>query len=166
MRLSSEQLVGKYLPELRLLKDQATKACGSRYTVSPTHNASRRYTELVAEYVDSGGSLLRLADALGVSYSSLHRRATTKVIKPVPRKPASVRTDTEHKDRAQHLKLMSIMGTQEEYYKEIKSAYDDGYSMNKLAHHMDQSSAYPLYYALKTIEKSDMVVKSKKRSEL
>lgn len=165
MGQQGEQLIERYLPELKLLKGQAQKACGSRYTSTPTHNASRRYTELLVEYAEQGGSLLKLADALGTSYSSLHRRVKNSVNKPQPRKPATQVSETEHRKKAEHLNVMSVLGTQEEYYREIKRAYDDGYSMNKLAGYMNHSSAFPLYYALNRLDKySGKIVSRRNRA--
>ena len=63
----SDTLVQKYTEQLTKLLPLARKAYGARTTESPAHEASRKYTELLIEYSNEGGSLVRLAKELGVT---------------------------------------------------------------------------------------------------
>ena len=71
----------------------AKKAYGSRNTNSPQHEASREYTRLLVDYYSKGGSLLKLAEALGVTYAGLRRRIITNDIPPKSKKVRSKATE-------------------------------------------------------------------------
>ena len=70
----------EYVEIIKPLLPLAKRAYGSRNQETPAHEASRRYTELLVEYHEKGGSLPKLAKALDVAYSGLSRRVSMSTI--------------------------------------------------------------------------------------
>ena len=141
-------VLDEYIKPLSELAPIAMKAFGSRATDSTAHDASAKYTALLVEFTDKGGSLLMLADALGVTYPALRRRVMTANIAPLPRSTRSKKDDYAHDLLAKHLQTVKLASPTKEYHDTIRRAYDDGFSLNKLARFMGLKSAYPLYYGL------------------
>ena len=141
-------LLNEYIDEFRALAPTAMKAFGSRATDSVVHDTSAKYTALLVEYTDKGGSLLMLADALNVTYPALRRRVMTATVAPLPRSTRTKRDDASHLLIADYLKTVKLSSPTKEYHDTIRRAYDEGYSLNKVARFMGLKSAYPLYYGL------------------
>lgn len=126
----------------------AKKAYGSRDSVSPQHDASREYTRLLCEFYTLGGSLIQMAQELGVTYAGLRRRVTTASLPPNTNTRARRKyTDAEYTAMLLAIQIAKVKGT-EQYHTEIQSAHDLGFSLARLAEEMGLSSAYPLYYGL------------------
>ena len=141
----TEEYADLMLPLLPL----ARKAYGSRDTVSPQHVASREYTRLAVEYYSKGGSLLKLADALGVTYAGLRRRILTNDIRPKEKKTRSKATPEQITSAVESIIFAKGTGDVENYHEEIRRQYEDkGVSLSKIAKEMGLSSANPLYYAV------------------
>ena len=141
----TEEYADLMLPLLPL----ARKAYGSRDTVSPPPVASREYTRLAVEYYSKGGSLLKLADALGVTYAGLRRRILTNDIRPKEKKTRSKATPEQITSAVESIIFAKGTGDVENYHEEIRRQYEDkGVSLSKIAKEMGLSSANPLYYAV------------------
>lgn len=140
-------LLSEYYPAVSKFKYLATQAFGSRATESEAHDASREYTRLLAEYAGRGGSLLKMAEALEVTYPSLRRRVMTAPIRPLDRHPKSKATQKDYDKAIEIINNAKIGGTVE-YHDTIKKLYDRNISLNRLAKELGLKSAYPLYYGL------------------
>lgn len=143
------ELLHQYLPELQTLKPQAEAAYGSRATDSANHEASRQYTSTIKEYAEKGGSLLMLAEALGVTYPALRRRVMTADIRPLDRGHRSTATEPEYQSAVANLQALRARKDQTiEYHDTLLSYYNAGFSINRLAKELGLKSAYPLYYGI------------------
>lgn len=142
-----KELLTTYFSDIAAHKYLATQAFGSRATESAEHDASREYTRLLTEYSEKGGSLLKMAEALGVTYPSLRRRVMTSVIEPLPRSKRSTATPAQYKKAVARIKASKALGVQT-YHDTIRSIYEDGIALNRLATELGLKSAYPLYYGL------------------
>jgi hypothetical protein len=139
----------EYADLMRPLLPLARKAYGSRDTVSVQHDASREYTRLAIEYYSKGGSLLKLADALGVTYAGLRRRILTDDIRPKDKRTRSKATAEEISSAVTSILFAKGSGDVENYHETIRVQYEDkGISLSKIAKAMGLSSANPLYYAV------------------
>jgi transposase len=144
-----DALLEQYAPQLAELLPLARKAYGSRDTVSPQHDASRKYTQLLVEFYHRGGSLLQVAERLGVTYAGIRRRVITNEIPPSSSKNRSKATPEQVLEAAATIKLAKISGGTEAYHDAIRFAYEtNGISLTKIAKAMGLSSANPLYYAV------------------
>jgi len=144
-----ETLVEEYLPRLKELLPLARKAYGSRNIKSPQHDASREYTRLLVEFYHRGGSLIEIAEELGVTYAGIRRRVTTVDIPPNDgkriRSKASEQEINEAVARIQQAKLKGV----EEYHEALRYEYEDNnISLTKIAKAMGLSSSNPLYYGV------------------
>lgn len=145
--MTQDELVERYATQIEPLLPLAKKAYGSRDIVSPQHDASREYTHLLVEFYTAGGSLIDLGARLGVTYAGMRRRVTTASTPPSA-KPARVKyTDEQYKAAAELVTASKLFST-EQYHYSLKAAYDDGYSMTRLAKELGLSSANPLYYGI------------------
>lgn len=143
----SDALLEKYKAKLEPLVPLATKAYGSRSNDTPAHRASRKYTELLVEYYEQGGSLVAMANELGVVYAGLRRRVTTADAPVREAKPRS-RFEPEQLDAAvERIKAAKAKGT-EEYHAQLAKEYDKGVSLAKVATALGLSSSNPLYYGV------------------
>lgn len=142
----TEQYARQIEPHLELAK----KAYGSRDTVSPQHDASREYTRLLVEYYGQGGSLLAMADRLGVTYAGLRRRVTTADLTPSSKRPRKRFSDLYYDAAVANILIAKNVGTHE-YHTALKKYYDEGLSLAKIAKKMGLSSANPLYYAVNRV---------------
>lgn len=140
-------LLAEYYPQVAKFKYLATQAFGSRATESTEHEASREYTRLLKEYSDKGGSLLKMAEALEVTYPSLRRRVMTAEIAPLKRHRKSRASTADYQWAAEYLEDAKLKGT-EQYHDAIYEVYKQDISLNKLAPYVGLKAAYPLYYGL------------------
>lgn len=147
-KTTKKELLDEYLDQMAPLAPIAMKAFGSRATDSDAHSASAKYTALLVEFTDKGGSLLMLAEALGVTYPALRRRVMTAKIAPLPRSTRSTAVNTEYIGAQEVLTKIKATHNTALYHDTIKEYYDKGLSLNKLAKFMGLKSAYPLYYGL------------------
>lgn len=143
-----DELIKEYSPRLAELLPLARKAYGSRDTVSPQHDASREYTKLLVEFYHKGGSLLQMAETLGVTYAGIRRRVITAEI-PASTKKTRSKASPDAVIAAARRVAEARHGGTEEYHNQIRYEYEsNGISLTKLAKELGLSSANPLYYAV------------------
>ena len=143
-----EELVEQYAPRLRELLPLARKAYGSRSTVSLQHDASREYTSLLVEYYSKGGSLIAIAEAVGVTYAGVRRRVTTAGLIPSSKRLRSKATEQDVSDAVARIKFAKNQSITE-YHEALRREYEDnGVSLTKIAKALGLSSANPLYYGV------------------
>lgn len=145
----STQLVEEYKSKIEPILASAKRANGSRKKVSPEHTASRQYTELLVEFYSKGGSLPRLADALGVAYSGVRRRVVMSTVSVDQIKPAKRVSLTEQDilDAVQRVQQAKEEG-QYEYHDQLAIEYKNGIPLAVLARKLGLSGAAPLYYGV------------------
>ena len=144
-----DELLEKYAPRLAELLPLARRAYGSRDIVSPQHDASREYTQLLVEFYNQGGSLLQLAERLGVTYAGIRRRVITVDIPTSTSKKRSRATESEVREAAFKIKAAKMLGGTEAYHLAIRNEYEvNGISLTKISKALGLSSANPLYYAV------------------
>lgn len=141
-------LLHKYVPQLKELKPLAEQAFGSRDTGSDAHEASRQYTTLLTEYVQEGGSLLMMAEALEVTYPALNRRVMTADLKPRTRRRRSTATPEQYAKAVASIQPLRDSHNTEAYHDALLSFYNEGLSMKQLALALGLKAEYPLYYGL------------------
>jgi len=151
---TNDELVEKYAALIEPLLPLAKKAYGSRDTVSPQHDASRKYTALLKEFHEAGGSLMDLGARLGVTYAGMRRRITTADTPPAAKRPRRKFTDEEYKTAVENILDAKMLST-DDYHKRLKHYFDRGYSMARLAKEMGLSSANPLYYGVYRVRIDD-----------
>lgn len=145
------ELTGKYADKIRPILPLAKKAYGSRTQDTPAHKASRKYTQLLNEFVDKGGSLISLSRELGVAYSGMRRRVFTSQQPPV----TSVRGTTSRPRKSQEeidaavsrVKKARDKGTSA-YHAQLAQEYASGVSLNVIARGLGITNASPLYYGV------------------
>lgn len=143
----TDALLEKYKAKLEPLVPLAKTAYGSRSNDTPAHRASRKYTQLLVEYYEQGGSLVAMANELGVVYAGLRRRVTTADL-PVRDARSRSRFEPEQLDAAvERIKAAKAKGT-DEYHTQLAKEYDKGVSLAKVATALGLSSSNPLYYAV------------------
>jgi hypothetical protein len=148
----TEELVAKYAEQIAPLLELAKKAYGSRNTRSPQHDASRRYTELLVEFYNQGGSLLALAKALDVTYAGIRRRVSTASV-PVPSARIRSKATPDEVNAAVARIKLAKEGTTEEYHEALRHEYEDNnISLAKIADGLGLSSANPLYYGVARVK--------------
>lgn len=146
--MRNNQLVEEYAPRLIELLPLARQAYGSRNTVSPQHDASREYTRLLVEYYNKGGSLIAIAQAVGVTYAGVRRRVTTVEIAPSSKRSRSKATPEQIAEAVERIKLAKEKSV-EDYHEALRHEYEDnGISLTKIAKGLGLSSANPLYYGV------------------
>lgn len=143
----TDALVSKYKNKLEKLLPLAQKAYGSRNHSSPEHNASRQYTELLKEYYENGGSLVKMADELGVAYAGLRRRVVMYNAPALPPRKRSKMTPAEIEKAVERIKKAKAKST-DAYHAQVVKEYDNGVSLAKVAEGLGLSSSQPLYYAV------------------
>lgn len=146
-KIEKTEILNRYVAEARALAPEAQKAFGSRATASHNHKVSKEFTTLMVKYVEEGGSLIKMAEALNMTYPALRRRVMTANVTPLPRSTRSKAPAYEYTRAASHLNTLKKVSTIS-YHDAIKEEYDRGLSLNKLATYMGLKSAYPLYYGL------------------
>ena len=143
------QLVEEYTNKIQPILEDAKKANGSRKKATPQHEASRQYTELLIEFKNKGGSLPKLAEALGVAYSGIRRRVIMSTVSVEQIKPKHRMAVTEEDlhyavQRVQQAKLEGMM----EYHDQLAEEYKNGIPVAVLAKKLGLSGAAPLYYGI------------------
>jgi lambda repressor-like predicted transcriptional regulator len=147
VKKKNDDLVEKYAAKIEPLLDLAKRAYGLRGQNTPAHKASEKYTSLLKEYYEKGGSLVSLASRLGVAYSGMRRRVFTSNVPPQTRKPRS-RSSEETIKKSLERVLKARNQSSEDYHREIHSAYHSGISLATLSKELGLSSSAPLYYAV------------------
>lgn len=148
-----DEILNEYADLMEPLLPLAKRAYGSRATQSPQHDASREYTRLLVEFYSKGGSLLQLAQRLGVTYAGVRRRILTAEIPAQPKGRSSKATESMILRRAEILKELQASGDTEKYHEAIYTMYEvEKISLAKIAKAMGLSSANPLYYAVAKVK--------------
>ena len=146
--MKNNQLVEVYAPLLIDLLPLARQAYGSRNTKSPQHDASREYTRLLVEYYNQGGSLIAIAQAVGVTYAGVRRRVTTAEISPATKRVRSKATPEQLAEAVARIKIAKEQSV-EDYHEALRHEYEDnGISLTKIAKALGLSSSNPLYYGV------------------
>jgi len=149
--LKKDELTEKYAQKIEPILPLAKRAYGLRGQATPEHKASEKYTALLKEYYSKGGSLVALAEKLGVAYSGMRRRIFASSTPPAPRKPRSQSTEASiEKTLTRVLKAKET--STERYHEELYKAYHNGASLAVLAKGLSLSSSAPLYYAVQRHE--------------
>jgi hypothetical protein len=148
---TSRELTEKYAQKIEPILPLAKRAYGLRGQDTPEHKASTKYTELVKDYYSKGGSLVALAERLGVAYSGLRRRVFASSIPPVARK-ARTKNNEVAVEKALGAVLKARDTSTEAYHRQLHKAYHQGVSLAKLAEGLKLSSSAPLYYAVQRQE--------------
>ena len=145
----NEETFEYYAIQMEPLLPLARTAYGSRATKSPQHDASREYTRLLVEFYRSGGSLIKLAARLKVTYAGIRRRILTDEIEAKPKGKNSMSNDLEIQQAATRVRFAHTTGGSEGYHEQIRYEYEvNKISLAKLAKNLGLSSANPHYYAL------------------
>lgn len=156
----TDELLDEYEAKILPVLELAKKAYGSRSTASPQHDASRQYTQYLVEYYSKGGSILKLASRIDVTYAGIRRRITTSEIPAKPKGKRSRATKETMMLAAIDIATAKASGDTEKYHEAIYDAYEiQGISLAKIAKALGLSSANPLYYAVSKIKlsKEDIV---------
>jgi len=144
----------EYVEIIKPLLPLAKRAYGSRNQETPAHEASRRYTELLVEYHEKGGSLPKLAKALDVAYSGLSRRVSMSTIDISKFRSKMRKTEEEILESAKRIRTAKNIGIGE-YHDQLAQEYMDGISLASIAKVLGLSSANPLYYGVqRSIQRS------------
>jgi hypothetical protein len=158
--MTKEELVNSYANDILPHLDLAKKAYGSRETKSPQHDASREYTRLLVEFYAKGGSLLKMAEKLSVTYAGIRRRVITSELPASSKRKRSTATPEELSTAIQRIIIAKKEGDTEVYHEALRREYEDnGISLAKIAKGLGLSSANPLYYgvARTKIRENDIV---------
>lgn len=140
-------LVDQYSKKLEPLVDYAKQAYGARGQDKIQHKASRKYTELLVEYYEKGGSLQMLAERLGVTYAGIRRRIVTAEnnIPPVARRKGL----TEDAINAAIERVRAAkQKSPEKYHAALAKEREAGIPLSAIARGLGISNAAPLYYGL------------------
>lgn len=149
--MKNDELTQRYAKKIEPILGLAQKAYGLRGQQTKEHKASERYTELLKEYYDKGGSLVALAETLDVAYSGMRRRIFSSRVAPTKRKQRSTLDQESFKKTVERV-LRARDTSTEVYHKEIYKAYHSGTSLAALATEIGLSSSAPLYYAVQRQE--------------
>lgn len=143
------QLVEEYKSRIEPILPAAKRANGSRKKSTPEHEASRQYTELLVEFHNKGGSLPKLASALGVAYSGVRRRVVMDSVSVEQIKPATkiAWTEQDIQDAAQRVLQAKSEGMLE-YHDQLATEFKNGIPLAVLAKKLGLSGAAPLYYGV------------------
>lgn len=142
-------LLLEYADKIRPILPLAKKAYGSRTQLSPEHEASRAYTELLVEFKSRGGSLPQLAKTLGVAYPGIRRRVIMKDVDLSQVKPKSRATRQENVEAVVRVRNAKEIGI-DQYHDQLALEYKNGVSLSVLARELGLSSAAPLYYGVQS----------------
>jgi hypothetical protein len=143
-----DKLLDTYAKKIKPILPLAKKAFGSRSHTTPAHNASRQYTQLLVEYYDKGGSLVAMANELGVAYAGIRRRILTADDVVVPSRKRSSLSEKETLAAIERVKKAKVKDV-DSYHTQIAKEYEKGLSLAKLASGLGISSSQPLYWAVK-----------------
>lgn len=142
-------LVTEYATKIKPILPLAKRAFGSRAQTTPAHIASSEYTRLLVEFASKDGSLLDLANELGVAYSGLRRRVVTASLVPksAGRKRASVSVPESIEEAIEKIR-QARNESSEAYHEQLSIAYNGGVSLAAIARGLGISNTYPLYYGI------------------
>lgn len=146
----SEELTKEYAEKIKPMLELAKKAYGSRNQSTPAHIASKAYTALLIEYTEKDGSLLRLANELGVAYSGMRRRVFTA------KTPSALNSWTNKNLAAdevaaaiERVRLAKQNGGTRAYHRQLSTEYyKNGVSLGAIAKGLGIKNAAPLYYGV------------------
>ena len=147
--MKNEALTQEYAEKITPLLELARRAYGSRTQDTLAHEASRKYTELLIEYHNRDGSLIDLANALGVAYSGIRRRIFTSKT-PSLADPAPKRKVTPEELEAALERVRTAKATNPRVYHEQLSIeyHQNGISLGAIARGLGIANAAPLYYGV------------------
>jgi len=150
----NDALIDEYIDELTELLPLAKRAYGAKDQDTPNHEASRRYTQVLCEYHERGGSLIAIAQRLGVAYSGIRRRIYTADVPSVKRTrlPGGKVDAATVAEAAQRVKVAKDISPSE-YHKQLHAEFAAGIPMNMLARQLGISNAAPLYYGVQSYER-------------
>ena len=140
-------LAEQYTKKLEPLVDNAKRAYGARGQDKVQHKASRRYTELLVEYYEKGGSIQLLAENLGVTYAGIRRRIVTAE-NAIP--PAAKRKGLTEEQVIEAVERVRVAKNKspEKYHAAIAKEREAGIPLSAIARGLGISNAAPLYYGL------------------
>lgn len=143
----------RYATQIEPLLPLAKRAYGSRDTISPQHDASREYTRLLVEFYNGGqGSLLDMAQRLGVQYAGVRRRVVNADVPPSSGRPRKKFSEEIYDEAVAEIRKAKEIGTYE-YHLTLYKYWERELSMAKIAKKLGLSSANPLYYGVNRIKK-------------
>jgi len=147
--MKNETLTREYADQISPLLDLAKRAYGSRAQDTPAHTASRRYTELLIEYNEKGGSLSDLAAVLGVAYSGIRRRIFTSRTPSLGDQAPKRKVTAEELEAAlERVRAAKAQGPRE-YHAALSTEYHrNGVSLGAIAKGLGIANAAPLYYGV------------------
>lgn len=148
MAITPDKLLSDYKKKIEPILPLAKKAFGSRSHTTPAHLASRKYTQLLVEYYEKGGSLVAMARELNVAYAGIRRRVLTADDVVVPSRKRSSLSEKATDAAIERVKKAKAKNT-DAYHTQIASEYEKGLSLAKLAAGLGISSSQPLYWAIK-----------------
>ncbi|WJZ48437.1 hypothetical protein [Actinomycetia phage DSL-LC01] len=151
MAKKNYELTAKYAEKIKPILPLAKKAYGSRAQETPAHKASRKYTQLLNEYVSKGGSLIALSRELDVAYSGMRRRVFTSQQPPVTTVRGTTARPRKSKEETEaavaRVKKARDKGTAF-YHEQLAKEYAAGISLNVIARGLGITNASPLYYGV------------------
>ena len=142
-----DKLLETYSKKIKPILPLAKRAFGSRTHMTPEHKASREYTQLLVEYYNKGGSLVALANELGVTYAGLRRRILTADQPALPSRRKSPLTDAQTQKGIERIKKAKEKSP-DAYHDALAAEYDRGISLAKVASALGISSSQPLYWGV------------------
>jgi hypothetical protein len=151
MAITPDKLLSDYKKKIEPILPLAKKAFGSRAHTTPAHLASRKYTQLLVEYYEKGGSLVAMARELDVAYAGVRRRVLTADDVITPSRKRSSLSDKATDAAIERVKKAKAKST-DAYHTQIANEYEKGLSLAKLAAGLGISSSQPLYWAIKRAE--------------
>lgn len=149
--MKNTAITQEYADKIRPLISLAHRAYGAKSQNTPAHQASREYTRLLVEFVEKNGSLMKLSQALEVSYSGLRRRVFSASVPPMSNKSTTsrVRPAPEVIDAAVERVRVARATSTEKYHEQLaKEYYETGVSLSAIAKGLGISNAGPLYYGV------------------
>jgi transposase-like protein len=152
--MTPDKLLSDYAKKIQPILPLAKKAFGSRTHTTPAHIASRKYTQLLVEYYEKGGSLVAMAKELDVSYAGIRRRVLTADIEALPTRKRSSLTEAQLEKSIERIKKAKAKSV-EAYHDALASEYEKGISLAKVASALGIASSQPLYWAINQVKLRD-----------
>jgi len=145
----TEDTFNEYVEKLKALLPMAQKAYGPKDQKTPAHEASRQYTEILVEFYKNDGSLVDMANRLGVSYSGLRRRVFTSNVPTLKNEHGRRKLGQEQIDEAiARVKEARAISTVRYHEQLATEYYQNGVSLTTIAKGLNISNAAPLYYGI------------------
>ena len=141
-------LIATYVEKIDPILPLAKRAYGSRDQDSPQHEASREYTRLLIEFQSLGGSLPRLAQALGVAYPGIRRRVIMQNVDVSKVRNVDPDAPVDPMDVVLARVLEAKARGTQAYHDQLAAEYMAGTSLAALSKAMKLSSSAPLYYGV------------------